>query len=82
MSEDSLETQIKSIQQDIEYIKMFIEDDRRGYRDHVSSAQVFRDRIISLEQRVDNHSSEHNYYRWLFGIIIAIGVAMLGKLYL
>lgn len=74
---DSFET----IKQDIEYIKDFIKEDREHYKDHVTSAQIFRDRVIKLEERVDGHSSEHVYYRWLFGIIIAVGLALLNRMY-
>lgn len=74
-----MEQELGQIKQDIGYIKKFIEEDRLAYKEHLVSAQIFRDRVIRLEETTKAHTQEHIYYRWLFGIIISVGLALLVK---
>lgn len=74
-----IELKLDGACRDIAYIKTFIEDDRKKYADHLASAEDYRDRVIRLEEEVKSHSREHMYYRWLFGIIITVGIALLLK---
>ena len=74
-----LESKVDGACKDIAYIRQFIEDDRKKFNDHVTSSDTFRDKVTRLEEKVKAHSDEHVYYRWLFGIIITVGVALLFK---
>lgn len=74
-----IESEIRLIQQDISYIRKFIEDDREKNEQHLKSAEDYRGRVIKLEEKVKSHTAEHLFYRWLFGIIITVGIALLFK---
>jgi hypothetical protein len=74
-----MELKLDGACRDIAYIKQFIEDDRKKYADHLVSAEEYRAKVIRLEEEVKSHSTEHIYYRWLFGIIITVGLALLVK---
>jgi hypothetical protein len=76
---DNLESEIRLINQKLETLTKYIEDDRSENKEHIKSAQGFRDRVLTLEEKVKSHGAEHVYYRWLFGLIITIGLALLNK---
>lgn len=78
----NLESEIALIKHELQNLNKYIEADRKTWHEHVETATNFRERVITIEERVKGHTTEHTYYRWLFGIIITIGLAILGKLYL
>lgn len=75
----NIESEIRSINERLETISKFIEEDRGDNKDHIKSALGFRERVIVLEETTRGHTQEHVYYRWLFGIIISVGLALLVK---
>lgn len=74
-----LESKVDGACKDIAYIRQFIEDDRAKFADHVLTSDDFRAKVIRLEEKIKSHAAEHIYYRWLFGIIIVVGLALLAK---
>ena len=74
-----VESRLASIEKDLTYIRDFIESDREAYKEHLKTAENYRSRVTILEERDKGHSREHIYYRWLFGIIISVGIALLTK---
>lgn len=79
MNPENLEGEIREIKKDIGYIKETLLADRIAIKEHIDSSQAFRDKVIRLEETVKSHAAEHVYYRWLFGIIISVGIALLLK---
>lgn len=72
------------IAKDIEYIKQFIEEDRKRYSAHVETSDNYRDRVVKLELQHAAHEvafkTHCEWDRWLFGLIITIGLAGLSML--
>lgn len=75
----NIESEIRSINERLDAIYKFIESDREESKEHIKTAQGFRDRVIILEQTTRSHTQEHLFYRWLFGIVITVGLALLAK---
>jgi hypothetical protein len=82
MSDDMqvFEIKLSNIEKDVSYIKKFIDDDREKYNEHVESSQGFRDKVITHENQIDGIKNELTLLKWMLGIIITVGLALLGKL--
>lgn len=82
---DNYEKDIALISQKLIMIEEYISKDREHFKQHVDSAQSYRDRVILLEEK--GHSFKKEFDRhctvdmWLFGLIITIGLFIVGKLY-
>ena len=69
------------IEKDIGYIKTFIDEDRHKMKDHIETSEEFRSKVIELShfgEDLDNHIIAD---RWMFGLLITLEVAALGKLF-
>lgn len=85
MSVESDNVRLSVIEQDLKYIREFIEEDRRAYKDHLLTAQHYRDRVAALEHQQKAFERAFDTHclwdRWLFGTIITVGLGILLKLF-
>lgn len=79
-----LQGQINLVMEKLDRIDKYIDKAESKYDAHISSAQSFRDKVISHEIQISSLKAEFNRHcaadTWLFGIIITVGLAILGKL--
>lgn len=79
---DDLKSDINLINQRLGFIEQFIKDDRAKYSEHIMSAEGFRLKVTQHDEQIKAIKSELVLTRWMFGVIISVGLAILGKLLL
>ena len=80
MEDIDIKSAILLIKKDLDYLKKFIEEDRKKYDEHIQSADSFREKVIKHESQLSAIASELLLVKWMLGIIITVGLALLGKL--
>lgn len=82
---EAYEKDLALIYQKLATIEAYVKEDRQSFKEHLDSAQDYRDRVISLESARDSFRKEFDRHctvdTWLFGLIITIGLFIIGKLY-
>lgn len=74
-----LKTDIELIKKDIQYIKQFIENDRKRFEKHIEESELYRikvDTFGAIDSKMNDHIVQD---RWMFGIIITLLIFILGK---
>lgn len=79
---DDLKSDINLINQRLGFIEQFIKEDRAKYADHCLSAEGFRLKVTQHDEQIRGIKSDINLFKWMFGVIISIGLAILGKILL
>lgn len=79
--EIDIAAEIRLINQTLEYLKRFIEEDRKKYDDHVATSDDFREKVTKHDEQIAGIKSELTLLKWMLGIIITVGLALLGKLF-
>lgn len=78
--ENDKSTDIALIFQKLETIEKYIKDERDLFKDHVKSSNDFREKVTRHEEQIKAIRAEMVLVKWMFGIVIGVGVAILGKL--
>ena len=76
----AFEIKLSNIEKDVSYIKKFIDEDRKKYDEHIESSQDFRDRVLIHQTQIDGIKNELTLLKWMLGVIVTVGLALLGKL--
>lgn len=78
---DDLYTQLKLVQQDVKYIREFIEEDRKRYDKHMEESVEYRRKVDSYENVGKSIKDHVGVDKWMFTTIITILLFILGKLF-
>lgn len=71
---------IAVIFQKIETIEKYIKEEKDIFKDHVKSSDDFREKVTRHEEQLKSIRTELTLFKWMFGIVITVGVAILAKL--
>jgi hypothetical protein len=77
---DDLKSDIQLINQRLGFIEKFITEDRGKYDDHIKTSDDFRFKVTQHDEQIKGIRGEIMLLKWMLGIVIAVGLAILGKL--
>ena len=78
---EQLRTQIRLVQQDLHYIRKFIEEDKKNFDNHIAKSEMYIkkiDKIDNIEDRIKAHEISD---KWVFTTVIGLLLFILGKLF-
>jgi len=77
---DDLKSDIQLINQRLGFIEKFITDDRVKYDEHIKTSDDFRFKVTQHDEQIKGVRGEMVLLKWMLGIVIGVGLAILGKL--
>lgn len=79
MTPDDNKTDIAVLKNDVAHIKKMLDANFKDFKEHVDTAQPFRDKVNAIESMKDAFNSHVVSDRWAFGIMISLLIAILTK---
>ena len=77
----TIDVDIAESRKDIEFIKKELGGTVKDFKEHITSAQSFRDKVTAFEPHKREFDAHVLADRWLFGVVITMNLAILVKIF-